>query len=324
MSSYSIEISNLSKYRTQLMGVSALMILLCHAAASGVLMPKPISFILSFGELGVDMFLFLSGLGCYYSLLNNDKYTVFFKKRLIRILTPYFLIVIPFDAIFLFTGRYTIAQCILNVTTLDYWLVGGGAWFIALIIPLYICAPILFRLLRGDKRRLSYSVLFITIIVLLYCIPVQDDIVHRLQKALIRVPNFIIGMSLAPLCFKQGTLKSYWLILFIVLYIIAMILHRRDVTIWCLTPILLYTFTYLLKFSERILNNACLFLGSVSLECYLTNININSLLLYLIPSHFNHSILYGRYIEYTFVLIIGLVLSKYVNAISKSFIQKWF
>ena len=62
------KLNNLSLWRTQLMGVAALMILVCHAAASHVLMPHWLGKLMDLGNYGVDIFLMLSGLGLYYSL----------------------------------------------------------------------------------------------------------------------------------------------------------------------------------------------------------------------------------------------------------------
>lgn len=58
----------ISKYRAELMGVSTLLILICHAAGNDVLMPKWLMYVVAQAQLGVDIFLFLSGMGLYYSL----------------------------------------------------------------------------------------------------------------------------------------------------------------------------------------------------------------------------------------------------------------
>ena len=55
----------LSEYRTPLMGIAALMIVICHAPVYGVSMPAVVAKIVGCGGLGVDVFLFLSGIGCY-------------------------------------------------------------------------------------------------------------------------------------------------------------------------------------------------------------------------------------------------------------------
>lgn len=61
----SVRLNDLSKYRTQLMGVSAIMIIVCHAPGSGVVMPSWLGSFLTLGSFGNDVFLFLSGMGCW-------------------------------------------------------------------------------------------------------------------------------------------------------------------------------------------------------------------------------------------------------------------
>lgn len=58
----------LSKWRSELMGLAAILIIVCHMPAHGVQMPHAISKLIQYGGLGVDIFLFLSGLGMSYSL----------------------------------------------------------------------------------------------------------------------------------------------------------------------------------------------------------------------------------------------------------------
>ena len=62
------ELKDLSGYRTHLMSVAAIIIIACHAAASNVLMSLWMKSFLSLLNYGVGIFLFLSGLGCSYSL----------------------------------------------------------------------------------------------------------------------------------------------------------------------------------------------------------------------------------------------------------------
>lgn len=66
------QLNDLSQYRKELMGLATIMIIVCHAPGSGVLMPPAIGRLLNEGHLGVDIFLFLSGIGCWFSL-NKEK-----------------------------------------------------------------------------------------------------------------------------------------------------------------------------------------------------------------------------------------------------------
>lgn len=68
-----IDLSLLSKYRTELMGFSAIGILMCHACGNHVAMPSIIFQICSLGQLGVSIFFLLSGMGMYYSLQKTEQ-----------------------------------------------------------------------------------------------------------------------------------------------------------------------------------------------------------------------------------------------------------
>ena len=61
-------ISIISKYRGELLGVATLMIVIGHSI-SIVNFPSIVKKILAYGTVGVNIFLFLSGIGLYYSCL---------------------------------------------------------------------------------------------------------------------------------------------------------------------------------------------------------------------------------------------------------------
>lgn len=58
----SVSLDVLSTHRTQLMGLAAIMILCCHAESDGVSMPRCISWLLSWGNYGVDLFFAIIGM----------------------------------------------------------------------------------------------------------------------------------------------------------------------------------------------------------------------------------------------------------------------
>ena len=62
-----VNLSDLSRYRTELMGISAVLIMLCHSTAY-IDMPLWFMYVLSLANIGVDFFLLLSGMGMWYSL----------------------------------------------------------------------------------------------------------------------------------------------------------------------------------------------------------------------------------------------------------------
>ena len=66
-----IHLGDLSCYHTELMGLSAVMILVCHAYAY-VELPGVVRYVLSLCNMGVALFLFLIGMGICYSLRKSS------------------------------------------------------------------------------------------------------------------------------------------------------------------------------------------------------------------------------------------------------------
>ena len=100
-----INLGILSKYRVELMGLAAISIIICHAVGNNVMMPNSLRWVCGFGQNGVDVFLFLSGFGMWYSLENMSKNNelnvlMWYRKRFIRLLVPYLIISVPYYLLF--------------------------------------------------------------------------------------------------------------------------------------------------------------------------------------------------------------------------------
>lgn len=141
-------ISMLSAYRSQLMGIATIMIIICHAHAMINNLPHFVYRMLDYGNLGVDIFLLLSGVGCYYSLYKNRDLKRFYKRRIVRLLIPYLIITFPFALYYVIAGRDTLCDFCLTMTTLGFWIHHNTAWFVSLMIPLYVFAPALFTVTK--------------------------------------------------------------------------------------------------------------------------------------------------------------------------------
>ena len=206
-----MKLNSISKHRTALMGIATLMIIVCHAPASGVALPNVLGRILGLGNFGVDIFLFLSGLGCYYSLSKTTIWADYLKKRYVRIGIPFLLITLPYIILFLLLGEYSLRDAILSLTTLDYWIAHKGAWFVALLIPLYFLSPVIFKVLSGKKMSGGLVLMTVCIIWIsninadkLCC----SNIISNIQFVLQRVPSFLIGMAIGKLCKEDCDIKD--------------------------------------------------------------------------------------------------------------------
>ena len=73
-----IELANISRYRGELMGAASVLLILCHVA-----LPSAHAFfgLRRRGEVGVEMFVVLSGIGLWFSCVKNPPAEHFFNRR---------------------------------------------------------------------------------------------------------------------------------------------------------------------------------------------------------------------------------------------------
>ena len=84
-----IELANISRFRGELMGAAMLFIILFHVG-----LPREDAFygLRRMGNVGVDMFLFLSGIGLWFSWMKNPDTKRFFIRRYLRIYPAWLII----------------------------------------------------------------------------------------------------------------------------------------------------------------------------------------------------------------------------------------
>jgi len=95
---YHCKLGLLSKYRAEFMGFAILIVIFTHSVDFGVNYPSFFGKIVNssygrIGQIAVNIFFMVSGIGMYYSLSKNNKN--FYKRRFEKILPSYFMISIP-------------------------------------------------------------------------------------------------------------------------------------------------------------------------------------------------------------------------------------
>lgn len=102
MKNKSVRLNKLFEFRTELFGLSALMIVFHHLGNRGIpgssVMPSTIrdilSFVLSKASMGVDVFVFLSAIGLFYSMSKNSVKD-FYLHRFSRVFVTWLVIMVP-------------------------------------------------------------------------------------------------------------------------------------------------------------------------------------------------------------------------------------
>lgn len=327
---FEFNFAKISSQRQLLMGIAAIMIVIGHAANYGVYIPYNLSSLIERGGMGVDLFLFLSGVGLYYSLSNNTNTKRWYKKRFFRIFIPYFLMQLPFWTYYIIIGDFCFTESLLVFSTISFWTKHVGAWYVALLVPLYLLAPLVFILLKdNDKTKWFVAIIIIALIIGLCNIEIDNNecttnqVLRNMQWAFGRSVNFIVGMATAPLVIRNYKIKGWILIVCsFVLYICGRQIIANDLLSmwWTLVPLLIVLFSWMLDAISKI-KCVVLFIswmGAVSLESYLANIYMCKLTKDVMLRFFNGGgIFNGHYLEYIVIIALGLFLSAIVHSMSE-------
>lgn len=187
----------ISEQRSGVFGLAILWIMLFHSSLDlGWWMP--IHLIKATGYCGVDVFLFLSGIGLYYSMEKDPFPAHFYKKRALRVLLPYAIVAVVYEGGRCLLGDSTPLEALANVTFVSYWTRGYATyWFIAAVLIFYLAYPFLYRVVKARKYWAELLILALAFGAawLLY----QDQAMfYRINGFVFRIPVFLIGCFLAP------------------------------------------------------------------------------------------------------------------------------
>lgn len=311
-----ISLSLLSKYRTELMGFSAIGILMCHATGNNVVMPSIVWQICSLGQMGVSIFFLLSGTGMYYSLLKTEQGAViaWYKARYIKLLVPYLLMAIPFFVWTDIVRNQSFTDFLLKVSTVEFWLRGGGVWFVGAIIPLYLIVPWWHCWLRGMK---SSWIPTLVIFVALVCL--------GKWRHMGEVAFFFVGYWLGkPVSEGRKISLIIWGVIPIVLYAVCKVVPFLDWVPRFLFLVVSFPLIAAFVFDKvgNFVRAPFQFMGKISLESYMSNVMLPGIFVFVpwVINGVNYN--EGNRLLYLCVIVFGIPLAYLVNRISKPIIGK--
>jgi len=143
-------------------GFSILTIVVYHLS-QGLAMSLPFKYAFSFGGAGVHLFFFASGFG-----LAKSKYTTYFdflKRRLNKVLIPYYITVTLIFLINIFIKIYPfgVPAYLSHIFLYKMFIpkydesFGGQLWFISTIIQFYLVFPLILWLLNKEKYKVFFG-----------------------------------------------------------------------------------------------------------------------------------------------------------------------
>lgn len=151
------------------MGIAILLVVLYHYYCA--IPTLPIFQLFSKGYIGVDLFLFFSGLGLSYSY-NSKPIKVFFQNRFTRILPLYSIWAIVYLCVVCIQMHTipTITDVFGLFTTLSYYGIGAirSNWYLSALLFFYLFFPLLFKFVSRWKWYALFVILGISATLLYY------------------------------------------------------------------------------------------------------------------------------------------------------------
>ncbi len=275
----------LSEYRSELMGAAMLWVMLYHCFP--VVIPFfPLDAVKRLGYGGVDMFLFLSGMGLAVSSLKRRRsYGAYLARRVVRILPAFYIVAVPFILWKLLTGRIALKNALWSLTLLGYWLGTPDHfnWYVSGLLAFYLLAPLLILILAKAGRGRDLVILCAVLLDIALCELLMRVGLARLLDFFFRIPIFWIGIRLGFAVFEEKPLTRsgclFWALLLVLgmLYIyfgrfsLVYYLSPNYGFILTTVPLCLLLCFLMKKLPLKPLWSLLALIGTCSLEIYLLN-----------------------------------------------------
>lgn len=201
-----MNVNIISKYRSQLMGIAIVLVALFH---SNIVRANNVLDYLCFsGDIGVDIFFFLSGFGMFYAYLKKPTVQEFYWKRLVRIVPVWFLVnlYIQLDNVGFQVQHINLLEFFKQMTGFSFWIDGNlYFWYIPAQLAFYLITPLFMYFYRKDKKN-AYAVFGIAWIILLLVSILLHDAKYFIF--LFRWPVYFLGIGIGELSYKQRSISK--------------------------------------------------------------------------------------------------------------------
>lgn len=297
-----IELGNTSRFRAEQMGAAMLFVILFHVALDR---GDPFYGLRRCGNVGVDIFLFLSGVGLWFSWVKTPDVLRFYRRRLLRIVPTWLVVATAFYLPdYLGARRFSrsLVDLIGDITlNWDFWLHDELTfWYVPAIMALYLVAPWYMRLVQS---RPVYR--WLPLLMVIWCVMVQwvlpiHHAVGHIEIFWSRVPIFFIGINFGEMVRMRRQLpgEAVWLLLITFLMTFGTCLYLEQVRHghfplfverMLYIPFTVCTVLVMNRIFRRMpqwVNSSFRFVGALSLEAYL--IHIHFVLVYVQPYHLGY------------------------------------
>ena len=301
----------LSKYKKELMGIAALMIVVFHYHELLTDANANVSFLvmrlLHSLNAGLDIFLILSGIGLYFSFRKKPRFMDYYRKRIVNVYFIFLVINLPFAILYSFVfEHHTVLHFAANWTSVAYFIPSlytkRPGWYVTFIMVMYLLFPLIYKLYRFLERKNAdavFTALFYGVwVAVCYAIRTVDkELFDVVEIGLTRVPLMFIGCYFGKLVYNKEkiTLPFYLLIAFGIIQKPFVMRFNFDLTVTRFSQnffgiSLCFLFAFILeKLNSAGINKILAFFGGISLELYLIH---NMLKCIAMDWHYNSIFVY--------------------------------
>ena len=337
MSHYNFQL--LSKHRSALMGVAMLWVMSFHLSPFRTYLPI-IGSISNIGYGGVDIFLFLSGYGLYFSLSKkNFSISKYYKKRFFRIFPEFWLFLLCTFFISMDFNLKSIFNLLCCASTIGIWVrLPFFLWFISFYVLLSFAFPFYYKHFQRYGMIAPKLYIFISLVLtVLFGMISVNFLNYRtgiFGGTISRIPIFIIGslfgyITKEKIDSKFSTqLTSLFLLLTPLAVFILFISFKYFPTylrpfslFWIpfiiISPSVCILLSIFMERTPKIINNFLAWVGNLSLELYIVHEYVNKQVSEHMVSVVDKKVIVLLVVLISFILAIAL--KQFNNKVIKRF-----
>lgn len=258
-----MDILRINKYRKELMGLAALWVFYTHFGPD-VFRSGEIVWLSNLewywdvlGSCGVEIFLFLSGIGLVYSI---HKYNVkqFYIRRISRVYLTFFCWFV-LQAI-VRDDSYTFLDCLKILTFYENWAhnMRHYLWYVSAIMMFYLLFPAYYWVLKKQRHPIVFTT---AVLILQICL--SSTCYYQIREDLFlvvdRIPIFLIGILIGYLQIEKSDLnlwkteynKMQWFFVILTASVLSVVKYqmmRRGYVSWLYNLENIITFTLIILY----------------------------------------------------------------------------
>lgn len=230
------------------------------------------------GDIGVDIFFFLSGYGCCFSASKHSS-RVFYTNRIKRIMPIYLIIgTLTIFANYVFLNQDLSTIDIYRIFCISFFTHDDlSVWYIHASLLFYLFTPFIIEIFNKYGFKTYYGLMLCMVVVIYLCIYFHHS---NINLMLYRFVSYLLGIICALIVLKKLKIRVRNIIgggiwYFLMMFVLQIFLKKQDMLVhnqlrYIIYPVLMLGIVFLcILYLPK--NKLLFWIGLCSLECYLVH-----------------------------------------------------